>query len=103
MKSTLILFFLAISSIFAFAQVTEIKLTKEEDKVTDFVANLPVVTHADNYVRKVSKGKRHLSMLFVRDPTPGDNYYEVDVVEDNGSTYYTHLIFLVAPKTYAVK
>ncbi len=80
-----------------------IKETKEEGKVCNLVLSLSVVRNADNYVRTVTKGKRHLFTYIQSDPTKEDKYYYVYVAEDNGMAYHTHFIFLVDPKTYTVK
>jgi len=80
-----------------------IKETKEESKVCDLVVSLSVVRNADNYVRKVTKGKRHLFAYIPSNPTKEDKYYYVYVAEDNGMSYVTHLIFLVDPNTYDIK
>jgi hypothetical protein len=80
-----------------------IKETKKESKVCHLVLSLSVVRNADNYVRKVSKGKRHLFTYIASNPTKEDKYYYVDVAEDNGMADHTRFIFRVDPKTYAVK
>jgi hypothetical protein len=103
-KAIIIICLLSFSSnLITFGQITKIKKTKEEAKVCELIASLPVVVHADNYVRKVTKGKRHLFTYLDSGPTRDDNYYYVKVAEDNGMSYHTHFIFLVDPKTYAIK
>ncbi len=41
----------------ASGQVKVIKETKQESKVCNLIASLPEVINADNYVKKMSKGK----------------------------------------------
>jgi len=96
-------FFMFVYTIAVCKQVKVIKEPKEEGKVCDLVLSLSVVRNADNYVRKATKGKRHLFTYVPIDPTKEDNYYYVYVAEDNGMSYHTHFIFLVDPKTYAIK
>ncbi|HEY4325999.1 MAG TPA: hypothetical protein VGN20_18560 [Mucilaginibacter sp.] len=74
---------------------------KQEDEVMDLIARLPEVIKADEYVIKKTKGKRHLFTYIYLRPTNAENYYTVNVAEDNGSTYYTHFHFAVDPITYA--
>jgi hypothetical protein len=87
----------------ASGQVKIIKETKQESKVCNLIASLPEVINANNYVKKTSKGKRHLMTFIESDPTKETPYYWVKVAEDNGSTYYTHFNFYVTPKTYTIK
>lgn len=87
----------------ASGQTTYVKETKKESKAVDLVARLPEVINADNYVKKVSKGKRHLVSYLASGPTKEYPYYWVKVVEDNGASYATHFNFYVDTKTYAIK
>jgi len=92
---------LLLLSYFATAQNT-VKISKEGEKALDLVAKLPEVINADNYVKKVTNGKRHLFSYLASEPNKDEPYYLVKVAEDNGSAYYTHFIFYVQPKTYQI-
>jgi len=70
--------------------------------VLNLVAKLPEVINADNYVKKVTNGKRHLFSYVASEPNKDEPYYFVKVAEDNGSAYHTHFIFYVQPKTYQI-
>ena len=86
----------------AYSQLRQAKETKEESKVCDLVARLPEVINADNYVKKVTKGKRHLFSYLASYPTKENPYYWVNVVEDNGTSLHAHFHFYIEPKTYKI-
>ena len=99
--SSLSLFF-SLSIFSAFGQTTYVKTTNEENKAVGLVARLPEVIDADNYVRKASKGKRHLVSFLASHPTKDVPYYWVKVVEDNGGAFHAHFHFYVEPKSYKI-
>jgi hypothetical protein len=104
MKTLLSLSLLFLSLAFsAFGQTTYFKETKKESKIVDLVASLPEVINADNYVKRITKGKRHLVSFLADHPIKGNPYYHVEVAEDNGMNYYIHFNFFVDRKTLAVK
>jgi hypothetical protein len=80
-----------------------IKETKQGGEICDLILMLKVVKNADNYVRKVTRGKRHLFAYISDSPTPEDNFYWVKVAEDNRMSYVTHFTFRVDPKTYDIR
>ena len=84
------------------SQTIVVKETKEESKVCNLIARLPEVINADQYIKKVTNGKRHLLSYLGSKPTKVEPYYIVKVAEDNGSSYHTHFIFYVQPKTYQI-
>jgi hypothetical protein len=100
---SIIFSFTLFSVITAVGQVKVIKETTQESKVCNLILMLPVVRNADTYVKKVTKGKRHLFTSILSDPTKDDNYFYVKVAEDNGYSDHTHFIFLVDPKNYTIK
>lgn len=85
-----------------FGQITYIKESKGGSKATDLIAGLPEVINADNYVKRVTKGKRHLFNYLASEPTKDMPYYWVKVVEDNGVARHAHFHFYVQPKTYKI-
>jgi hypothetical protein len=80
----------------------KIDWSRQEDKAAELVLKLPEVIKADKQCRRLSKGKRHLITYVPDDPTPGDNYFQVFVAEDNGTAYHTWFIFGVKLATYKI-
>jgi hypothetical protein len=99
----IVCFFIFLFSIAAVGQVQVIKETKEGGKICDLILALNVVRYADNYVRKVTHGKRHLFAYISDSPTRKENFYWVKVAEDNGMSYVTHFTFRVDSKTYDIR
>lgn len=77
--------------------------TRLELHIIDKIFNLKQVRNRSNYVEKQTKGKRHLQVIIREKPTKASHYYLVQVIEDNGVTYYTHFNFYVYPKTLKIK
>ena len=77
--------------------------SKLEDKVLDTIMNLSEVKARAKYVRTKTKGKRKLQYAIWEEPTKENPYYWVKVMEDNGTSYYTHFNFYVYPKSFAIR
>jgi len=56
----IVCFLTFLSALSAAGQMTVVTETEQEGKVCDMILALKVVRNADNYVRKVTHGKRHL-------------------------------------------
>jgi|SRR6185437_7851726 len=66
-----------------------------ESFAVDTVLQLPEVRTADAYVRRATKGKRHLFSMVYGEPDKEHPYYWVAVGEDNGMSFVTHFGFQV--------
>jgi hypothetical protein len=77
--------------------------SKLEDKILDTISSLKEVAERSKYVENKTNGKRHLQYVIWEKPGNATPYYWVKVVEDNGSTFYTHFNFYVYPNTMMVK
>src|SRR5262249_1271402 len=66
-----------------------------EEFAMDTVLRLPEVRESDAYIRRVTKGKRHLSSLVYGEPDSVKPYYWIAVGEDNGMAFVTHFGFRV--------
>ena len=66
-----------------------------ETAAMDTIMRLPEIKDADRYVRRATKGKRHLFPLIYGAPDKERPYYWVVVGEDNGMSYVTHFTFYV--------
>ncbi len=74
--------------------------TIEREKwIFDTILSLDEVKKEDKFLRKQTKGQRHLSVAIYRYPNETDNYYWVKAWEDNGDAFATHFNFYVYPKT----
>ena len=83
----------------AIAQKTT-NLNQQKKKVTeslamDTVLRLPEVQQADAYIRRITKGTRHLFSMLYGEPDKAHSYYWVAVGEDNGMSFVTHFGFYV--------
>jgi hypothetical protein len=65
----------------------------EEELIIDSINRLKEVIDRGEYVKKQSKGARHLQFLVWERPTIDQPYYWIKVMEDNGSSKYTHFDF----------
>jgi hypothetical protein len=67
-----------------------------ESYAMDTVLGLPEIKEDDAYIRKTTKGKRHLSSMIYRESDSLHPYYWVVVVgEDNGMSFVTRFTFYV--------
>lgn len=74
-----------------------------EDKIVDTIFKLKEVRERANYIEKISKGTRHLSIFIYSKPSKNKPYYWIKAWEDNGNNYHTHYNFYVYPKTFTIK
>ncbi len=81
---------------------SKVDWSKQAEKAVELVAKLPEVIKADKQCRYLSKGKRHLVSFVTEDPTQDNNFFQVNVAEDNGSAYHTWFIFQVEPLSYKI-
>lgn len=88
--NTLILLVIWFSKTLAQEPIT-VAEPKLEAKICDMILDMPEVRKADYYTRKVTHGKRHLFTYVGSRPTSPENYYTVNVAEDNGFSYHTCL------------
>ena len=82
---------------------SSIVLSKLGNKIIDTIISLKEVKAQALYVLKQTKGTRHLQYSIWQKPTKKKPYYWVKVMEDNGSTYYTHFNFYVYPGSLRIK
>lgn len=61
----------------------------------DTVLQLPEIKEDDLYIRRKTKGKRHLFSMIYGEPDNQHPYYWVVVGEDNGMSFVTHFTFYV--------
>ena len=66
-----------------------------ESFAMDTVLGLPEIKEDDLYIRRATKGKRHLFSMIYGEPDTQHPYYTVAVGEDNGMAFVTHFIFYV--------
>ncbi len=66
-----------------------------ESDALDTILELPEIKEADSNIRRITKGKRHLSSMIYSQPDSLNPYYCVVVVEDNGMAFVTHFTFYV--------
>jgi hypothetical protein len=66
-----------------------------ESYALDTILGLPEIKEADSNIRRISKGKRHLSSMIYSQPDSLHPYYCVVVVEDNGMAFVTYFTFYV--------
>ena len=66
-----------------------------ESYAMDTVLGLPEIREADAYMRRATKGKRHLFSMIYGDPDSQHPYYWVVVGEDNGMSFVTRFTFYV--------
>ena len=72
-------------------------------KVMNAIINLKEVKARDLYVRKQTKGERHLEYIVDSEPSKLKPYYTINVGEDNGGAIHSHFFFFVYPKSMQVK
>jgi hypothetical protein len=82
------------------AQTTGIGYTVQKRHITesyaiDTVLGLPEIREANAYMRRATKGKRHLFSMIYGDPDSLHHYYYLVVEEDNGMCFVTHFTFYV--------
>lgn len=105
MIKLLIFLFSALTVVFlhsAHAQ-SSAPLMGKERKVLVMVEKLPEVVKREQYVEKMTKGKRHLMFYISEKPTKKQENFWVKVAEDNGASYFTHFNFAVNPNSYVIK
>jgi len=61
----------------------------------DTVMRIPEIKEDDSYIRRTTKGKRHLFSMIYGDPDSLHRYYWVVVGEGNGMSFVTHFTFYV--------
>jgi hypothetical protein len=66
-----------------------------ESYAMDTVLGLSEIREDDAYVRKTTKGERHLFSMIYGEPDSLHPYYWVVVGEDNGMSFVTHFTFYV--------
>jgi len=74
-----------------------------ENKIVDTIFKLKEVKQRASYIKKVTKGKRHLSIFIEGEPSQENPYYWIKVWEDNGSNFVTHFHFFVYPNPFEIK
>ena len=81
----------------------EIVKDSTDASIIDVIWNLKEVQERNEYVIKNSNGKRRLVVFIYKKPKKNENeYYWIKVVEDNGTTLYTHYNFFVYPQDMRV-
>ena len=66
-----------------------------ESYAMDTVLRLPEIREDDAYIRRKTKGKRHLFAMIYGEPDSLHPYYWVVIGEDNGMSFVTHFTFYV--------
>jgi hypothetical protein len=66
-----------------------------EKYALDTVMRIPEIKEDDLYIRRATKGKRHLFSMIYGDSDNQHPYYWVVVGEDNGMSFVTHFTFFV--------
>lgn len=61
----------------------------------DTILGLSEIREDDDYIRKATKGKRHLSGMIYGSPDKLHPYWWVVIGEDNGMAFVTHFTFYV--------
>jgi len=82
------------------AQTSTIGQPVEKHRITksyaiDTILGLPEIREDDAYIRKATKGKRHLLGMIYSRPDSQRPYYWVAIVEDNGMSFVPHFFFYV--------
>ncbi len=77
--------------------------SKLENKILDTIINLSEVKARARYIKIKTKGKRKLQYTIWGKPAKQNPYYWIKVMEDNGTSYYTHFNFYVYPKNFAIQ
>ena len=75
---------------------------RHAEKACEMITRLPEVIKADNYCKKLSKGKRHLVTFIGGDPDADDHSFLIKVAEDNGGAYHAWFLFTYNPKTQKI-
>ena len=66
-----------------------------ESYAIDTILRLPEIREDDAFIRKTTKGKRHLFGVIYGKPDSLRPYYWVAIGEDNGMSFVTHFTFFV--------
>ena len=75
-----------------------------EQRICDIVYALPEVKERACYIKKETKGKRHLRIEITQTPKESDEkYYWVRVGEVNDIAFVTHFNFIVYPDNFKIK
>jgi hypothetical protein len=61
----------------------------------DTIMRLPEIMEDNAYIRRATKGKKHLFGMIYGDPDSLHPYYWVVIGEDNGMAFVTHFTFYV--------
>ena len=96
----ILLFIITSSTLFGYAQTAPGVHPRSARRITadfalDTVLRLPEIREDDTYIRRVTKGKRHLLSMLYGEPDHGHPYYWVVVGEDNGMSFVTHYTFYI--------
>lgn len=75
------------------ASTIEKKYLEKRDSVVNLIWNSDKVQKRDQEIRKLSGNTRNLSMLEI----DSDDEINIKLVEDNGLSLVTHLLFIVKP------
>jgi len=73
-----------------------------ESKIIDTITRLKEVKERDEYIRKQTNRQRHLQSVIWQKPTSKHPYYWIKVMEDNGTSNYTHFNFYVKLNPFQV-
>jgi hypothetical protein len=65
------------------------------DYAIDTILRLPEIMEDNAYIKRETKGKRHLFGMIYGDPDSLHPYYWVVIGEDNGMSFVTHFTFFV--------
>ena len=101
MKKLITLLVLLVLNVTLKAQT--IKQDPTLNKVMNAIINLKEVKARAQYVKKQTKGERHLEYIVDSEPSKLKPYYTINVGEDNGGAIHYHFFFLVYPKTMFIK
>lgn len=74
-----------------------------EDQVIASILELPEVVERGAFIDSMTNGKHHLTALITLNPQTGDDFYWVEVAEDNGEMLVTHFNFYYYPSTHEIK
>jgi hypothetical protein len=85
-------------------KVTVDKNEMLEDRLIDTIYSLPEVKERGNYIEKQTKGKNHLTITISERPDDNkEDFYMMEVGEDNGSSVVTHFNFFVYYPSLQIK
>lgn len=77
---------------------THIKISRQEDKLMELIWNLAEVQALNAKIQKLSKNQRRLSTRISSEPSDDQEYYGINVAEDNGEAFATYFEFRVYPE-----